>query len=79
MGSMVKGIFDFASKKIVADRINKKKSKNSGNSNQSILDELKPTKKTGYYKGKKCYWVKKHYDFQLILVFQIIYWARMKE
>lgn len=61
---MFKGIYDYATKKIVTDRIQKKKSKNGGNLNNSFLDELKPMKKSGYHKGMK--WPKKSNEFQLI-------------
>lgn len=50
---MFKGIYDYATKKIVTDRIQKKKSQNGGNLNNSFLDELKPMKKSGYHKGMK--------------------------
>lgn len=50
---MFKGIFDYATKKIVTERIQKKKSYHNANLNHSFLDELKPTKKPGYHKGVK--------------------------
>lgn len=52
---MFKGIYDYATKKIVTERILKKKSHKNGSLNNSFLDELKPMKKSGYHKGMKCY------------------------
>lgn len=50
---MFKGIYDYATKKIVTERIQKKKSYHNPNLNNSFLDELKPMKKSGYHKGMR--------------------------
>lgn len=52
---LFKGIYDYATKKIVTDRIQKKKSHHNNNNNQSVLEELKQSKKTVYHKGMRCY------------------------